>query len=239
MRSFALLLVLANVCFFFWAHYIDVPEAAPRVAAMPASKQPPRLLLAKERDGASAAAHIANELSCISVGPFGTTNDLEHVQKRLNDAGFTSAARTQAGEIFVGYWVSLPSFATRADAEQALARLHAAGVSDAYILPEGNDGSANVLSLGLFSEQARAEARRDDIAKLGFTPSVQNRTRNGEVHWLDVTLQEPGQLVDPALLQPESGGIVRLETTACPEPATTPATAGASTPQSSGKSANR
>ncbi|HEY4341258.1 MAG TPA: hypothetical protein VGM97_15045, partial [Steroidobacteraceae bacterium] len=87
------------------------------------------------------------------------------------------------------------------------------------------DSTANVLSLGLFSEQARAETRRAEIAKLGFEPVVQNRTHNGEVHWLDVTLQEPGQLVDPTLLQPESGGIVRLETTACPEPKPAVATA--------------
>jgi hypothetical protein len=246
MRSIALLLILANVCFFFWAHYIDVPEAAPTAAILPENKQPPRLRLAKERDGAADATRITNELSCISVGPFGAIGDVEHVQKRLQDAGFTSAARNESGEVFVGYWVSLPSFATRADAEQALSRLHAAGVSDAYILPDtspargSTDGATNVLSLGLFSEQARAETRRDEIAKLGFEPLVQNRTRNGEVHWLDVTLQEPGQLIDPSLLQPESGGIVRLETRACPEPATETASAssvsGAPRAASNGKS---
>jgi hypothetical protein len=242
MRSIALLLILANVCFFFWAHYIDVPEAAPTAAILPENKQPPRLRLAKERDGAADATRITNELSCISVGPFGAIGDVEHVQKRLQDAGFTSAARNESGEVFVGYWVSLPSFATRADAEQALSRLHAAGVSDAYILPDtspahgSTDSATNVLSLGLFSEQARAETRRDEIAKLGFEPLVQNRTRNGEVHWLDVTLQEPGQLIDPSLLQPESGGIVRLETTACPEPKVI---ANASSSRSAGLPANR
>lgn len=242
MRAFALLLVLANVCFFFWAHYIDVPEAAPRAAALPDSKPAPRLVLAKEREGADEAAPAADELTCISIGPFGAGTDLEKIQKRLQDAGFTSAARTEAGEVFVGYWVSLPSFATRAEAELTLARLHAAGVSDAYILPEAaasngsSDGPANVLSLGLFSEQARAEARRDAIARLGFQPLVQNRTRGGEVHWLDVTLQEPGQLVDPSLLQPDTGGIVRLETRACPEAKATPEAAGAhSSSQASGK----
>ena len=234
MRSLALLLILANVCFFFWAHYVDVPEATARIAALPETKQPPRLMLAKERDGAVEAAHITNELSCISVGPFSAGAELEQIQKRLQTAGFDSVARSQTGEVFVGYWVSLPAFATRAEAEQVLARLHAAGVTDAYIMSDTNvaDGTANVLSLGLFSEQARAETRRDEIAKLGFEPVVQNRTRNGEVHWLDVTLQEPGQLVDSTLLQPESGGIVRLETMACPEPKPVVATASPSQPPS-------
>jgi hypothetical protein len=223
MRSFALLLILANVCFFFWAHYIDVPEASVHSAALPTSKQPPLLVLAKERSGKTEAAQITNQLSCISVGPFSAGHELEQIQQRLQTAGFSSSERSESGDVFVGYWVSLPGFATRADAEQALARLHASGVSDAYILPESNsaEGATNVLSLGLFSEQARAETRRDEIAKLGFEPTVQNRTRSGEVHWLDVALQEPGQLVDPSLLQPESGGIVRLETRACPEPGST------------------
>ena len=246
MRAFALLLILANVCFFFWAHYIDVPEAAPHATALPESKPPSRLVLAKEREGVTEASSTHSELTCISVGPFGADTSLEKIQKRLEDAGFTSNARSQAGEVFVGYWVSLPSVATRAEAELALARLHAAGVSDAYVMPEATalngstDGSGHVLSLGLFSEQVRAEARRDAIAKLGFQPQIQNRTHGGEVHWLDVTLQEPGQLVDPSLLQPDSGGIVRLETAACPDAAATPAVASTrSSSQASSKSAGR
>jgi SPOR domain len=221
MRAFALLLILVNICFFFWSQYIDVPEASLRTPTMQAGKPPPRLMLAKERQS-DAEAKLTGELSCISIGPFGSATDLDQAQRRLNDAGFTSNARIEQGEIFVGYWVSLPGFATRADAQGALTRLQAAGITDAYILPDSESPgvSANVLSLGLFSEQARADARRNAISKLGFEPQMQQRTRHGEVHWLDVTLQEPGQLVDPALLQPASGGIVRLETHACPTSAT-------------------
>lgn len=240
MRALALLLILANVCFFFWSHYIDVPEASPRAAITPAAKAPPRLLLANERqaDGDAIAKRLTSELSCISVGPFATAAESQQAQQRLQSAGFTSKARNQPGEIFAGYWVSLQGFATRAESQDALTRLHAAGITDAYILPDANaDGPPNVLSLGLFSEQARAEQRRDTIAKLGFQPQLQNRTRHGEVLWLDVTLQEPGQLIDPALLQPESGGIVRLETTACPDESATSAVASAqSSSQASSKS---
>lgn len=225
MRAFALLLILANICFFFWSHYIDVPEAAPLAAALPEAKRPPPLLLAKERQAqagaaSSAARSVANELTCISVGPFGMADEAAQVTRRLQEAGFSTVARTEQGEVFAGYWVSLPALATRADAEQALKRLHAADITDAYILPDDAAGSGTgaVLSLGLFSDQARAIQRRDAIAKLGFAPTLQNRMRNGEVHWLDVSLQEPGQLIDPSLLQPETGGIVRLETRACPTP---------------------
>lgn len=240
MRALALLLILANVCFFFWAHYIDVPEAAPRTTTEVPAKRPPRLSLAHENqaDFNATAARVASELSCISIGPFGATTELEQLQGRLQEAGFTSNARSEQGETFAGYWVS-QGFASRADAQQALASLHAAGVTDAYILPDENP--PNVLSLGLFSDQTRAEQRRDAIAKLGFQPQLQTRMRNGQVHWLDVTLQEPGQLIDPALLQPGSGGIVRLQTTACPDStagnaATEPPPATTQNAQSSAKS---
>jgi hypothetical protein len=88
-------------------------------------------------------------------------------------------------------------------------------VGDAYLLPE--DSPANVISLGLFSEQANADRRRDEVTKLGFAPIIQSRTRSGEQGWLDVKLKEPGQDVDPALLQPQVGAILRLESKACPK----------------------
>ncbi len=214
MRALALLLILANVCYFFWAHYVDVPEASPLASAVPDNKRPPRLVLATERPAQDTQQQTISELSCISVGPLASVEELQQLKTRLESAGFTGTPRSEQGEVFVGYWVSLQGFATRADAEQSLKRLATAGISDAYILPDSEPAIA--LSLGLFSDPRRAEQRRDAIAKLGFEPQLQNRTRMGESQWLDVALQEPGQLIDPALLQPETGGIVRLETRACP-----------------------
>jgi len=213
MRVLAFLLILANVCFWFWAHYVDVPESRPVPAALSPAKQPPRLVLATEQSNGSQAA-VTNQLSCVSVGPFTDDSQLQTVTKRLEKAGFNLTPRTTEGDVFAGYWVSLQGFATRADAELALARLHAAGISDAYVMTE--DSAPNTLSLGLYSDQSHAQQRRDDIAKLGFAPQLQNRMRHGEVHWLDVALQEPGQLIEPGLLQSEAGGITRLETQACP-----------------------
>lgn len=211
MRSFALLLILANVCFLFWSQYIDVqPQSQATVNAAP--PQTPRLLLARERAPATTNA-ITAQLTCISIGPFAQPADAEQAQQRLHTAGYDIATRSEAGEVFAGYWVSLPSFAKRADADQTLQRLHAAGINDAYLLAEE---TPPVISLGLFNEQSHAERRRDEAAQLGLAPQIQTRTRAAELRWLDVSLKEPGQLIDPALLQPESGGIVRLETRPCP-----------------------
>jgi hypothetical protein len=217
MRVLALLLILANVCFWFWAHYVDVPDSLPVAKVIAPAQAPPRLVLANERpDAAQQAAAITNQLSCVSVGPFVEDDEWQAAAKRLEDAGFTSTERQTEGDIFAGYWVSLSGFATKADAEQALLRLRTAGIADAFVMAD--EAAPNVISLGLYAEQAHAEQRRDAIAKLGFSPELQNRMRRGPVHWLDVALQEPGQLIDPAVLQPKAAGISRLETRACPPP---------------------
>jgi hypothetical protein len=215
MRTFALLLVLLNVCFLFWAQYIDVADQnAGGAAAIDDSSH--RLQLATERSQRTIVTRksVAME-TCISIGPFAEVNDVNAVQQRLQEAGFKVAMRTERGEVFAGYWVSLPAFSSRLEAETALAKLHTNGVGDAYLLTE--ETPPNVISIGLFSEQANAERRRDEVAKLGFTPAIQSRTKVGDQAWLDINLKQPGQDIDPALLQPQVGAILRLESKACPK----------------------
>lgn len=214
MRVLALILILANLCFWFWARYVDVPESRP-VVTNPVAARTPRLVLAQERPAAAGeAAQLNKELTCLSVGPFTDDAQSTAIAERLTKAGFTTALRSEAAEVFAGYWVTLNGFAKRADAEQTLNKLKAAGITDASLLTE--EGRANTLSLGLFSEKSNAEQRRGEAAKLGLEPQIQNRMRKGEAHWLDVSLQEPGQHIDPQLLQTDDGGISRLETRPCP-----------------------
>lgn len=215
MRQLALLLILANVCVYFWANYVDVPEATltPQTP-LSVPEKTPALRLAEEREAREVeAAQVTAELSCISVGPFADVAQIDSTAQRLQAAGFTSAARNENVETRVGYWVVLQGFTTSGEAEQVLKKLQAAGVSDVYLL---NEESPPVVSLGLFSERERADKRSADITALGYHPVIQDRNRTVESHWLDITLQEPGQKIDPALLQPENAGIVRLETKACP-----------------------
>jgi hypothetical protein len=54
------------------------------------------------------------------------------------------------------YWVYIPPFKTRREAESKVAELRNLGVKEYFILPEGNDAFA--ISLGLFSTRAAAES---------------------------------------------------------------------------------
>lgn len=224
MRGFALLLILANFVFFGWSQFVDVPVGQQPVVLN--QDNTPRLQLVTERpeptsaaprpeapasDAASASAAASSR--CVSVGPFQDLTAAAQASASLQGGGFTARQRIERGEVWVGYWVSVPALPNQPEAEQAMSRLKAGGLNDVYILP--GSGNTRVLSLGIFSEVARAQRRVDEARQLGFEPQVSDRKRQGSVYWIDVDLQQPGQTIDPALLQ-TTGTIVRLEQRPCP-----------------------
>jgi hypothetical protein len=73
-----------------------------------------------------------------------------------------------------------------------------------------------VISLGLYGESKRAQARVAQVQALGFNPGIADRKRTGSVYWIDIDLKPTDSLLNPADLQGESGHIVRLEVKACP-----------------------
>jgi hypothetical protein len=243
MRALCLLLILANVLYFTWSQMIDVyvPNLE-RKGAKPV-EPPARIVLAREmieanseelgvgpiRDvlppaveplgGQSASVSEAqtaqlDTLSCTSVGPFADLPQASQAQASLRAAGFEPRQRMEQGEIWAGYWVSVQGLATREAADAALKTLAGNGIADVYVMP-GSD-PANVLSLGVFSDYQRAQRRLDEVRALGLTPRIDDRKRAGSVYWIDVDLQEPGQLIDSSIFQSDPRKITRLEMRECP-----------------------
>jgi hypothetical protein len=235
LKSIVVCLVLANVCYFLWER--GIAKSSPGAAA-PA---PATLTLASEgREGArsaaaepaggSAAGHgaagaespsesgnsglLTNVKRCISVGPFRDVSEAAHAASTLRGGGYDPRQRVADGEVWAGVWVYLPLPASRPLAEQTLAKLKAGGIDDALEMPGPNDGS--VISLGLYSETKRAQARVAQAQALGFNPGLADRKRTGNVYWIDIDLKPTDSLLNPGDLQGESGRIVRLEVKGCP-----------------------
>jgi hypothetical protein len=230
LKSIVVCLVLANVCYFLWARGIaKTPEVA--VAAAPAT-----LKLASENPDfrADTGAHAAgagvvaedtpqsaansglltNVKRCISVGPFRDVSEAAHAASTLRGGGYDPRQRVADGEVWAGVWVYLPLPPSRPAADQILAKLKAGGIDDALEMPGPNEGS--VISLGLYSEPKRAQARVSQAQALGFNPGIADRKRNGNVYWIDIDLKPTDGLLNPSDLQGESGRIVRLEIKGCP-----------------------
>jgi cell division septation protein DedD len=129
----------------------------------------------------------------------------------LRGTGLDPLQRVAEGDIWVGYWVYLAAIPSLADAETILARLKESGIAEAYVIPSSDSGI--LISLGVFTEVARAGNRLSAARELGYEATISDRTRRGTVYWVDVLLA-PGETLDFDALQPP-GRIVRLEQRPC------------------------
>jgi hypothetical protein len=171
--------------------------------------------------GNAEAGLLTNVKRCISIGPFNDVSEAAHAASTLRGGHYDPRQRSADGDVWAGVWVYLPLPSTKTAGDQMLAKLKAAGIDDALEMPGPNEGS--VISLGLYGESKRAQARVAQVQALGFNPGIADRKRTGSVYWIDIDLKPTDSLLNPADLQGESGHIVRLEVKACPPAAAGPA----------------
>ncbi|HEX4153624.1 MAG TPA: hypothetical protein VHY75_15560 [Steroidobacteraceae bacterium] len=173
---------------------------------------------ADAQSGAPASSEPADRLltdvkRCISVGPFRDVAETARAASTLRAGGYDPRQRVAEGEVWAGVWVYLPITAAHSS-EQMQAKLKVGGVEDALEMPAPTEGS--VLSLGLFSDAKRAQARVAQAQALGFNPSIVDRKRTGDVYWIDIDLKPTDSVLRASDLQSDAGRIVRLEVKACP-----------------------
>ena len=204
MRAALLLLLLANLAFFAWSHWL-----APKQAQLPVSPKvvAPRLQLAVENSPAT----MAGGGRCVTVGPFASNELAARARQTLNDSGYTSLPREVATSVFEGYWVYLESPPTESGEKRLLDRLKKGGVTDAAAV--GDLGATRRISLGVFSDESRAASQSEKVAKLGLLPQIVAREKPGTALWLDLTLKSDAP---PLEGQKFPAGDAELEFKSCP-----------------------
>lgn len=199
MRPLFLLLLLANLLFAAWVHWV-APAPAASGHATPSAAEAASIKLLSEvpaadvqstKDAGQPALDDAS-LACVSVGPYLSRPDAEQAAARLGSLGFTARLRDASDEVRVGQWVRLEGLATMEDAENARSALQAAGLADAYVINE--EGAGPVVSLGVHTDQARAEATVAVARLAGFEASTIDRLGTETVTWLEVDRQSNGGL---------------------------------------------
>jgi hypothetical protein len=236
LKSIVLGLALANVGYYLWSGGIanpSTPAGAPaptttlklasEAAATPRAADAAPAASggivgssggADVQDAAPASAELmTNVKRCISVGPFRDVAETAHAASTLRSGGYDPRQRVAEGEVWAGVWVYLPIPPSR-NSDQMLAKLKAGGIEDALEMPGPNEGP--VISLGLYGDSKRAQARVSQAQALGFNPGIADRKRTGDVYWIDIDLKPTDSVLKPADLQGESGRIVRLEVKGCP-----------------------
>jgi hypothetical protein len=235
LKGIVVCLALANAGYFLWAHGIADSREAPMAVAPPpptdtlrlvgeAPAVAPAALLSDGSSGAAGVTAAANDASnpalltnvkrCVTVGPFGDVAEAAHAASLLRGGGYDPRQRVAEGEVWAGLWVYLPIPAGPVTGEKLLAKLKAAGIDEALEMPGPAD--ASVISLGLFGEQKRAQARVAQAWSLGLNPTIADRKRTGNVYWVDIDLKPTDGMLNPADLEEDSGHISRLEIKACP-----------------------
>ena len=180
MRAALLLLLSANLAFFAWSHWL-----APKEAQLPVSPKvdAPRLQLVVE----NAPIAVSGNGRCVTVGPFATNELAARARQTLTDSGYMSLPREVVTSVFEGYWVYLESPPTESGERRLLERLKKGGVDDAAAV--GELGPKRRISLGVFSDEARAASQSEKVAKLGLLPQIEAREKPGSAIWLDLTLK--------------------------------------------------
>lgn len=226
MRAVVLALVLANLLYFGWAEWIDVPAPPPAssIAGLPrltlVSELPPDKRIALE-----AAKKLALEKAaqvCVSVGPFNDPAIAAQAAKLLEAKSFSPQQRAVADSAVLRFWVYLEGFTTDAAEMRVLHRLERAGIDDAEAMPA--DAGGRRVSLGLFTDKVRANRRARMVRTLGFKPAMTERMLPGTVYWLDLTLANSTVTVplkDVSALEPD-GGSAPISLQPCPAAAAPP-----------------
>lgn len=232
MRVLVLGLLLVNLLYFGWAEWIDVPPppAPSSIAGLP------HLTLVKELPPDRRAA-LARKMSldaaspvCVSVGPFDDPGIANKAAALLQAKSFTPQQRTAQLPAVHRFWVYLGGFASDAAVTRALHRLEQAGIDDAEVMPP--EAGSRRISLGLFSDRPRADARANAVRTLGLKPRTGERTVPGTVYWLNLMLPNSSTSVplkEVSDLQP-GGGSSPISVQSCPTTGAAPAAPPASPP---------
>ena len=178
MRALFFALVLANVAFFGWAHWVDTSEIAPAPA--------------QEKPGTHAVPRIERDQPCRGLAALPHARPICHSgrcaepPRRCERAASQPHDRSVERSVEDGYWVYIGDLGSAADQRRALARLEKGGITDASLMSDAED--AGRISVGIFSEQARAVRRAEQVRTLGFKPILDLHQRVQRAFWLDMEL---------------------------------------------------
>ena len=211
MRVALFALIFVNLAVFAWTKWL-----APEEAQLPVSPNvdAPRLQLAVETLPAAAGGVLGNG-RCVTVGPFASNELAARARSTLADAGYGSIPREEATTVLDGYWVYLEAPSTESAERRLLERLRRGGFADARAV--GELGSERRISLGVFSDEQRAAAQSERVAKLQLLPQIEAREKPAKAIWLDLALK-----TDAAPLEGQKFPVSetsQLEFRPCPAPA--------------------
>jgi cell division protein FtsN len=172
------------------------PVPSPPAAALaeaPAAESPAATAVAPAPAPAVAQAPApmpAAPAQCVSLGPFTDRAAAQAAQAKAGGTLRGARLREVADAGATRYRVVLPAAASREDAQATVKRIVAAGLSDYYIIANGEE--ANAIALGQYRNREGAERRMAALSAAGFNARLIASGGDGSAQWwLDATLAPP------------------------------------------------
>ena len=182
-RLLTLILIAANVLYFAWAHWVDGNRA--ELTAVPVTARAPK------------PAAPPPPPPCATLGPFDDEALAEQAQRALEGGGWGSPATQSSREqVNDGYWVHIDNLTSTVQQVRTVNAIRRAGIADAFAMPE--DPQFRV-SVGIFTEEARAEDRAARVQRLKLDAIVTERMKDQSIFWLDVPGVAPQTMSDGRL----------------------------------------
>ena len=160
MRALFLLLLLANLGFFAWSHYLAQPDSGSDRRPLGRQIDPQKLPIvappaAKPASNAAGPAQVAG--ACVEWGGF-TPANLAAAKKLLQPLALGDLLSERQVQETANWWVFMPPQSNQQGAQRKASELDALGVNDYHIVRD--EGAYRwAISLGAFRDEAGAKAQ--------------------------------------------------------------------------------
>jgi len=226
MKNLLLLLILANILYFMWGVFRP-EELNPRIEIVEEADLGPPLDVTTGGDsdaitsvGAVLGSGEPSDLeavvgrSCVSIGSFDVIDDADSAVLEYNNQGMKAVLRSTRGPKFVGHSVQVLNVPTRDDGRAMLGRLAEAGLNDAFIVGNEEDGLS--ISLGIFGNADNAERIELQAESAGFEVDISPMYQEGAIFFVDIGLP-PGTGAGAIIEKYGEERVALREAATCPQ----------------------
>ena len=170
---------------------LQVENGVPVANSFGEEPKRPSLVLLSEYQQASEAPPdkrvVSSRSLCTLIGSFSTRDKAASFIRKLAVVGVDAKVKNLLVSSTVGFWLHLPPQPSRKEVLRRLSELQRQGI-DSYIIPDGD--LANGISLGMFSDQKRADTLKKRIGSLGYKPEILSVPREKRELWVFLSHSE-------------------------------------------------
>jgi hypothetical protein len=170
-RLLVFVLAAANLLYFGWSQWTAKPP--PELTAV---------AITTAQGGARSGKSPAPPPPCATLGPFADELAASQAEKLLAKSGWQPQRRAASEDVNDGWWVYVPTTSAASQA-RTLESIRRSGLRDAFAM---TDDTEFRVSVGLFSEEPRAQDRAARVQKLKLDAVVKERYKQQAVTWFDL-----------------------------------------------------